>query len=332
MPTRRFAHLIAACALVVAVTASANAYVAWDSHVFFLRAVTKDLIKLLPRAMGLYLYENEYDFMRGITFMTRDIRTNPFKLKDLEEIRREAYERLNRDIPYCVEAFKGGDIKLDTSANNLAGRLGMIAYSLILVKMPAFPDLEYLERFSRALDSSIGENLIDIWLFYDGYGDFHSLGELMERLREETVPEFRHARNDKFPVNWREDPFAMFRAPLKFEQRIILTDVDINDVYNQAMNGIMDAFVYIWKCSGMDLAHPSYMAPPGTVITRPSRRRSLTRGILLTTVARERGRPAGIGVPPPAEEIPGAGAAPAPAPPAPPERPQGPPGARGPGQ
>jgi hypothetical protein len=41
------------------------------------------------------------------------------------------------------------------------------------------------------------------------------------------------------------------------------------------INNILDTFVYIWKCSGMDLAHPSYAAPPGTVIKRPSRRQIL---------------------------------------------------------
>ena len=89
--------------------------------------------------------------MRGMTFMTREIQVNPGKCKDLEEIRREAYERLSRDIPYCVEAFKGGEIKLDTAASNVAGRLGMIVYSIMLQKMPAFPDLEYLEKFSMVL-------------------------------------------------------------------------------------------------------------------------------------------------------------------------------------
>jgi hypothetical protein len=192
----------------------------------------------------------------------------------------------------------------------------MIAYSIILVKSPAFPDLEYLDSFLRAFESAIAENVINVWLYYDGYGDFHSLGELMERLREESMPEFRHVRNLKYPVEMREDPFAMLRGPKKFEERIVVTDVDMNDVYNDAMNGILDAFVYIWKCSGMDLAHPSYAAPPGTIIARQSRRSTVSGGVL-SKITRavpgaaegpapptEEGAP--VGAPPSAERAPGA--------------------------
>lgn len=231
-----------------------------------------DLLKLLPRAMGKFIYENRYDFHRGITFIIRDIEGNPLKQKDLEEIRREAYARLMRDIPYCVEAFKGGELHLDTSASNLAGRLGMIAYSIAILKLPMFPDEKYQGRVSTALASAIVDNQIDVWLFYDGYGDFHSLGELMERLHEEGMPRFRYARNDLYAIKMREDTYSMFRAPDKFETYMLVTNVELNALYNNIVNNIADAYVYIWKCSGMDLAHPSYAAPPGTVIERASRR------------------------------------------------------------
>jgi len=266
--------------LLIIITSPASAYVAYETHSSFLETVTRDILKLLPRAMGSYIYNNRYDFMRGMTFMTREIRVNPLKNKDLEEIRREAYERLMRDIPFCTEALKGGELKLDTSATNIAGRLGMIAFSIYLVKIPAFPDVEYLDKFSMALDEIIVENLIDLWLFYDGYGDFHSLGELMERLTPEDMPRFRHVRNDSFAATMKEDPFVIFRAPDKFNRMMLLTDVDINTVYNNIINDILDAFVFIWKCSGMDLAHPSYAAPPGTIITRASRRTMLSAGVL----------------------------------------------------
>jgi hypothetical protein len=267
---------VAAAALLIMIAAAPlQAYIPYDTHVMFLDVVTKDLLRLLPRAMGSYLYQNRYDFMRGITFMTREIQVNLGKCKDLEEIKREAYERLCRDIPYCVDAFKGGEIKLDTSASNLSGRLGMIAYSIMLQKMPAFPDLEYLENFSMLLDEVIVESVIPVWLFYDGYGDFHSLGELMERLKPEDMPTFVHMKNDTYAAQMKEETFSIFRAPNKFNKNMIMTDADINYVYNNMINNILDTFVYIWKCSGMDLAHPSYAAPPGTVIKRPSRRQLL---------------------------------------------------------
>jgi hypothetical protein len=303
MATRRLVHFVATAALVAALTVPAMGYVAWFTHVSFVETVTKDALKLLPRAMGSFIYHNRYDFMRGMTFMTRDIQYNPRKMLDLEEIRQQAYARLSRDIPYCVSAFKGGEIKLDTSAGNLAGRLGMIAYSIILQKMPAFPDYIYLEGFSRTLDSVIAENVIDIWVYYDGYGDFHSLGELMERLKQEGMPKFIYTRNKRYAVRMREDPFAMFRPPPKFISKMVITDVDANDVYNQALNGILDAYVYIWKCSGMDLAHPSYAAPPGTVISRPSRRRTVTGGVLAKTA--QQGPAAAAEGTPPAKRVEG---------------------------
>jgi hypothetical protein len=258
----------------------ASGYVIYDTHVHFFKALTKDLVKLMPRAMGSYIYQNRYDFYRGMTFMTRDIEFNPAKLKDLEEIRREAYARLMRDIPYCVQAFKGGEIKLDTAPANLAGRLGMIAYSICLLKMPDFPDVEYLDKFSRILDEVISDSQIDVFVFYDGYGDFHSLGELMDRLKETTSPSFKHVRNENYAGRMKEDVFAMFRPADKFLRQITLTDQDLNEIYSNIVNDVLDAYVYIWKCSGMDLAHPSYAAPPGTVINRPSRRRAIAGGIL----------------------------------------------------
>jgi hypothetical protein len=306
MPFRMPAVLLAVGLLIALSAPSAHAEVYWENQVRFSELMTKDIVKLLPRSMGAFIYQNRLGFMRGLTFMTRSIQFNTMKLKDLEEIRREAYERLSRDIPYCVEAFKGGEIKLDTSASNLAGRLGMIGYSIFLQKLPAFPDLEYLETFTRTFYTAVAENLFDLWVFYDGYGDFHSLGELMERLKQEGMPQFKYVRNEKYPVQYSEDVFAMFRAPNKFEEKMVFTDVDMNDIYNSMVNDILDAYVYIWKCSGMDLAHPSYAAPPGTVIQRPSKRREIRGGILARTVRRVAPpRPPEVVEEAPAEQPPG---------------------------
>ena len=284
MPKRTTVFAIAAGILIFLTAVPVQAYVAYETHVAFLYQVTEDLMKLMPRAMGKYIFHNRYDFFRGMTFMTREIWNSPYKTKDLEEIRREAYARLSRDIPYCVEALKSGEFKLDTSSGNLAGRLGMIAYSIMLRDMPDFPDLKYLEHFARAFDQLIGDNLIDVWVYYDGYGDFHSLGELMERLQDGSIPDFRHVRNDKFPVEYREDTFAMFRFPDKFVTQILLDDAQINLMYNEMVNDILDAYVYIWKCSGMDLAHPSYPVPPGTIINKPTRRKVVTGGTLQNVI------------------------------------------------
>jgi hypothetical protein len=250
------------------------------------RIMAKDLIKLLPRAMGSFIYHNREDFMRGMTFMHRSYRVTPRKIRDIEEVRNQAFARLRRDIPYCVQAFKGGEIKLDTTSGNLAGRLGMIAHSIVLQNYPAFPDAEYLERFQSAFNGLLVENVLAIWLYYDGYGDFNSLGELMERLKEEYMPTFRHVQNDQYPVRMREDPFAMFRAPDKFNKNIVMTNVDFNHVYNNMINDMADAFVFIWKASGMDLAHPSYAAPPGTVISRDTSRHTVHGGALSRHVVR----------------------------------------------
>jgi hypothetical protein len=159
-------RIVATALLIMIAAVPLQAHIPYDTrHV--LGSGDKDMLRLLPRAMGSYIYQNRYDFMRGMTFMTREIRVNLGKCKDLEEIRREAYERLSRDIPYCVAAFKGGEIKLDTASSNVAGRLGMIAYSIMLQKMPAFPDLEYLEKFSMFLDDALVGSVIPS-LFYDG--------------------------------------------------------------------------------------------------------------------------------------------------------------------
>jgi len=278
--TRRLLLLFVACALVAVVALPAKSYVAYYTHVSFLQTLTKDILKLMPRSMGSYIFHNRYDFERGMTFMTRDIRTTIGKVKDLEEIRKEAYARLMRDIPYCVQALKGGEIKLDTSSGNLSGRLGMIAYSIILLKIPEFPDLEYLERFSMLLDELVADSQIDVFVYYDGYGDFNSLGELMERFKPVDIPAFRHVKNDLYAAIMKEDVYAIFRAPDKFNRHIMLTDHDINEIYSNIVNDIIDAYTYIWKCSGMDLQHPSYSAPPGTVIARASRRRVISGGVL----------------------------------------------------
>jgi hypothetical protein len=271
MLMRSFKSVIAACLFAIIMALPVHAYIPYDSHVFFLDTVTKDTLKLIPRSMGQYIFQNRYDFGRGMTFTVRDIQFNPLKTKDLEEIRREAYERLMRDIPYCIDALKGGELKLDTNPNNLAGRLGMIAKSVILIKMPDFPDLEYLVKFSMNLDDIITNSLINVWVFYDGYPDFKCLGEVMERLKPEEIPMLRHSKNPDYPVQMKEDPYAQFRAPSKFYRNLILTSEDVNRIYNAQINAIADVFTFIWKCSGMDLAHPSYAAPPGTVISRPRR-------------------------------------------------------------
>lgn len=280
MRASRIIPILPAVLILLVAVAPAKGYVAHESHIFFLDQVTKDIMKLLPRSMGYFIYQNRYDFNRGLTFMTRQIRGNPSKFLDIEEVRNQAFPRLNRDIPYCVQAFKSGEIKLDTSASNLAGRLGIIAYSIILVNFPDFPDYKNLEHFSRVLDQSIVDRLFNIWIYYDGYGDFNSLGELTERFRSDRMPEFRPVRNLRYSTYMREDPYVMFRAPEKFHGQMVLTNADMNEIYSDIINDIVDTFMYIWKCSGMDLAHPSYSAPPGTVISRISKRREVTGGVL----------------------------------------------------
>jgi hypothetical protein len=220
--------------------------------------------------MTAYIFQNREDYQRGLTFMTRNVRTTILKNKDLEEIRREAYARLSRDIPYCVEALKGGEIKLDSSARNVTGRLGMIAYSIMVLKYPTFPDVQYLENFSRHFDSFITDEVVDIWVYYDGYGDFRCLGELMERFGEGPMPLFAYDMEgaEAFEQQIRGDPYYMLRAPQKFSIKMKLTAEDVNEIYSEMVNCILDAYVYIWKCSGMDLSHPSYLAPPGTIIER----------------------------------------------------------------
>jgi hypothetical protein len=245
-----------------------------------MKTLTGDLVKLLPRAMSNYIYQNRYDFFRGTTFAYRNVLEKPGKQLDLEEVRNRSYERLMRDIPFCVEALKGGELKLDTNAANISGRLGMIAYNVIMASMPAFPDTKYLEGFGTALAAALNDNQIDIWLYYDGYGDFHSLGELMERLRPQDMPTFTRIRNEAFATSVKEDIFSAFRAPNRFERHMIMTDGEINGVYSTAVNNIIDVFMYIWKCSGMELSHPSYSAPPGTIVSRPSRRRVMSGGVL----------------------------------------------------
>jgi hypothetical protein len=274
--------------LFLAAANPAKAYVPYDTHVFFLETAVKDFIRFIPRSMAQYIYQNRYDFLRGMTFMTRDIRFSPAKLKDIEEIRREAFARLSRDIPYCVEALKGGDLKLDTAPANLAGRLGMIAYSIILLKLPDYPDVEFLEKFTMAFEEIIFEGTIDLWVFYDGYGDFKCLGELLERLKKTNVPDFVPVRNDLYEAFMREDTFAILRAPYKFNKNMVVTNIDCNRIYADMLNDIADAFMYIWKCSGMDLAHPSYAAPPGTMISRKKRgTMSWSAGALSTPIQAE---------------------------------------------
>jgi hypothetical protein len=275
---KKLYFLALTCACLIAPLA-AQAYIPYDSHVFFLDAITRDLEQIIPRAMGEYVFQNRYDFGRGLTFIERDIRRSPHKPKDLEEIRREAYERLMRDIPYVVEALRGGELKLDSANNNVSGRLGMIASSIVLLRLPEFPDVRYLESFRRAFEDSIVEGLTDIWVYYDGYGDFQCLGELMERFKRERTPTMISVRNPLYPVTMKEDTFSFFRAPDKFNRHMIFSTVDINRIYGDMINDIADAFVFIWKCSGMDLSHPSYAAPPGTVVSRPRRGAITTKAL-----------------------------------------------------
>ena len=94
------------------------------------------------------------------------------------------------------------------------------------------------------------------------------------------MPTFRHVRSDEYAVRMRADAYAMFRAPRKYNRNMLFTNVDLMHIYNTYMNATLDALVYIWKASGMDLAHPSYAAPPGTVVRRASRRRFITGGVL----------------------------------------------------
>jgi hypothetical protein len=203
-----------------------------------------------------------------MTFMARDVRANVHKKKDIEEIRKMAYERLMRDIPFVLEAMKGGEFKLDTHANNVAGRLGMIAYSIVLLKIPEFPDLLYYERFIQTLEEAVVEHLIDVNVIYDGYGDFKCLGELMERFKKDETPTLVHMRNDVYAAGMKEEMYSMFRPPDKFKINITFTNVDMNRVYGNMLNDICDAYLFIWKCSGMELQHASYAAPPGTLLTR----------------------------------------------------------------
>ena len=138
MPTRRLKKLLPiGLLLLITVCPAHSQQVPYESNVLFMNTVAADLVKLLPRAMGSFLYQNRVGFARGMTFVERSIRVYPLKMKDLEELRGTAYARLMRDIPYCVQAFKGGDIKMDTSPSNLAARLGMISYWIFLQKLPA---------------------------------------------------------------------------------------------------------------------------------------------------------------------------------------------------
>jgi len=264
----KYCLIIASAFFILAALGAEAAYRDYDLHVAFVQTLVKDAVKLLPRAMAYYIYQNDYDFFRGVTFMLRNIENGPRKLKDPEEIRREAYARLLVDIPYVIEAFKGGEIKQDTSHSNITSRLGMIAFSIYLLKLPDTPDLVYLKRLRTSFEELIVENSIDVKVYYDGYQDFLSFGELMERLQPEFTATLVLRDNKEYAAQMREDPFSMFRPPERMEKHIILTDLEANRIYGAALNGILDAYVYIWKCSGMELAHPSYSAPPYTMIYR----------------------------------------------------------------
>jgi len=274
---QKYGLIVIAVLAILTASYPVDGYIDYDLHVVFLQTLTKDAGKLLPRAMDYYIYQNDYDFFRGITFMLRNIEEGPRKLKDPEEIRREAYARLLVDIPYCISALSSGEIKQDTSHANIASRLGMIAFSIYLLKLPDTPDLVYSKRFRTAFERLIVENGIDVKVYYDGYQDFLSLGELMERLQPEFTVTLASQKNKEYVTQMKEDPFSMFRPPEQMEKHIIMTDLEVNRIYGATINGILDAYVYIWKCSGMDLAHPSYTAPPYTLIYRRAVGRSIVQ-------------------------------------------------------
>ena len=144
----------------------------------------------------------------------------------------------------------------------------------------------------------------------------------MERLRSQNMPTFEHIKNDEYVSQMRQDTFALFRAPDKFNRDMIMTNVDMNAVYNCMINNILQALIYIWKCSGMDLAHPSYTAPPGTIIVRESIREALgAEGIgrpalhPVTETEEVTPPPEKAGPPAPGTPVPTPGTAPRPTPP-----------------
>jgi len=100
----------------------------------------------------------------------------------------------------------------------------------------------------------------------------------METLKAGDMPTFKYFRDRDFNAKMKEDMYAVFRAPEQFTPHVVLTNRHVNNIYSNMINGIADTFTYIWKASGMDLAHPSYAAPPGTIIDRPSRRAILSGG------------------------------------------------------
>ena len=75
MSTRMLSRIAAIALLIMIASVPAQAYIPYDTHVSFLDLATKDMLRLLPRAMGSYIYQNRYDFMRGMTFMTREIQS-----------------------------------------------------------------------------------------------------------------------------------------------------------------------------------------------------------------------------------------------------------------
>ncbi len=85
---RKYCIAFAAIVSILALNRGVSAYNNYDLHVAFLQQLTKDAVKLMPRAMAYYIYQNDYDFFRGITFMIRGIEDGPRKLKDIEIIYR----------------------------------------------------------------------------------------------------------------------------------------------------------------------------------------------------------------------------------------------------
>lgn len=181
------------------------------------------------------------------------------------------------DIPYCIEAFGEGQTKQDTSHANIASRLGLIAFSIYLLKLPGSPDLVYLKRFRTVFEELVVENSVNTKFYYDGYRDFLSFAELMERLQAEFTLTLVQRDNKGYAARMREDPFSMFRPPERMERHIIITDFEVNQIYEAIINGILDAYMYIWRCSGMELAHPLCSAPPYTTMFRHSRGSSMIK-------------------------------------------------------
>ncbi len=57
MSTRMLSRIAVTALLVMIAAVPAQAYIPYDTHVMFLDMATKDMLRLLPRAMGSYIYQ-----------------------------------------------------------------------------------------------------------------------------------------------------------------------------------------------------------------------------------------------------------------------------------